>query len=75
MKVKKSVICYLKLADWLGLSLVAMGSCLHYFTLLGEKVMGMVLIASLIGIGLVMMSPFPVALFIQWAQKQDTTPN
>ncbi len=75
MKVKKNVISYLKLAHWLGLGLVLVGTGLHYFTLLGDKIMGMTLIASLIGIGLVMMSPFPIALFIQWAQKQDTKAN
>lgn len=70
---KKSVISYLKLAHWLGLTAVLLGTGTHYFTNFGSEVSGMTVIASLIGIGLVMMSPFPIALFIQWAQKQDAS--
>lgn len=35
------------------------------------EISGMLLISSLIGLGLVLMSPYPVVLFIQWAKRQD----
>ncbi|AVV83623.1 hypothetical protein SPWS13_1830 [Shewanella putrefaciens] len=31
----------------------------------------MLFISSLIGLGLVLMSPYPVVLFIQWAKQQE----
>lgn len=73
MKLKKNVISYLKLAHWLGLVAVLVGITLLYFTELESEISGMTIIASLIGLGLVMMSPFPIAIFIQWAQRQDAT--
>lgn len=38
---------------------------------IGQTVNGMVGISSLIGLGGVMISPFPVALFIQWASQSQ----
>ncbi|ABZ75404.1 conserved hypothetical protein [Shewanella halifaxensis HAW-EB4] len=38
---------------------------------MSQQVEGMVLIASLAGLGMVMMSPFPIALFFEWARKQN----
>lgn len=44
---------------------------IYFMSDLQQQVSGMVIIASLAGIGMVMMSPFPVALFLQWARAQS----
>ncbi|WP_308444237.1 hypothetical protein [Shewanella sairae] len=38
-----------------------------------QQIAGMVLVASLSGLGMVLMSPFPIALFLQWAKAQDSS--
>ncbi|WP_394205263.1 hypothetical protein [Shewanella waksmanii] len=52
--------------------MVLAGTVSYLYSDLAQDVTGMVTIASLIGIGLVAMSPFPVVLFIQWAKAQPT---
>ena len=68
--MQKSVIKPLKILHWLGLSMLLSGVGIYFLSNLSQQVEGMVLIASLSGIGMVMMSPFPIALFLEWAQKQ-----
>ncbi|WP_037470666.1 hypothetical protein [Shewanella waksmanii] len=62
----------LKLLHWLGLLMLTAGVGCYLMTEMAQQVSGMVTIASLIGLGLVAMSPFPVVLFIQWAKAQPT---
>lgn len=61
----------LKLAHWLGLAMVLAGLGIYGLTSWTEQIQGMLLVSSLIGLGLVMMSPFPIVLFFQWAKAQD----
>ncbi|MXR70748.1 hypothetical protein GNT65_19000 [Shewanella sp. JBTF-M18] len=61
----------LKLAHWLGLAMVLAGLGIYGLTLWTEQLQGILLVSSLIGLGLVMMSPFPIVLFIQWAKAQE----
>ncbi|ABV86104.1 hypothetical protein [Shewanella pealeana] len=68
--MQKSVIKPLKILHWLGLSLLLSGVGIYFLSDLSQQVEGMVLIACLSGLGMVMMSPFPIALFLEWAQKQ-----
>lgn len=63
----------LKLAHWLGLAMVMVGLGLYGLTSWTEQMQGILLVSSLLGLGLVMMSPFPIVLFIQWAKAQDQT--
>ncbi|WP_280925444.1 MULTISPECIES: hypothetical protein [Shewanella] len=62
----------LKLLHYLGSMLLMLGCYLHLFTDTSLRAQGMLIVASCIGIGLVMMAPFPVALMIQWAKNQDS---
>lgn len=61
----------LKIMHWLGLVMLLGGIGANYFTEMTLELSGMVLVSSLIGLGAVMMSPFPIVLFIQWAKEQD----
>ncbi len=61
----------LKLMHWLGLFMFISGCLAYLFTDITLVISGMVLVSSLIGLGLVMMSPFPIVIFIQWAREQD----
>ncbi|QYJ98375.1 hypothetical protein K0J45_03805 [Shewanella alkalitolerans] len=61
----------LKLAHWLGLAMVLAGLGIYGLTSWTEQIQGILLVSSLIGLGLVMMSPFPIVLFFQWAKAQD----
>ncbi|QYJ85602.1 hypothetical protein K0I73_15625 [Shewanella mesophila] len=61
----------LKIAHWLGLCMLVVGLAIYGFTSLTQEVNGMLLVATLIGLGLVMMSPFPIVMFIQWARSQE----
>ncbi|WP_281213106.1 hypothetical protein [Shewanella insulae] len=61
----------LKLAHWLGLAMVLAGLGIYGLTSWTEQIQGILLVSSLIGLGLVMMSPFPIVLFIQWAKAQE----
>jgi uncharacterized membrane protein len=71
--VQKNVINYLKMLHWIGLSMQLCGIGLFFFTEMQQQVTGITIIASLAGLGMVMMSPFPIALFLQWAK--DQTPD
>lgn len=71
LKNMKNIINMLKILHWIGVLLLICGIGVYLFTTMSQEVSGMLLIASLIGVGLVLMSPYPVALFIQWAKKQD----
>jgi drug/metabolite transporter (DMT)-like permease len=61
----------LKWLHWLGLVMVLAGIALLGLTGAGSQLKGMVAIASLLGLGGVLMSPFPVLVFIQWARRQQ----
>ena len=61
----------LKLLHYLGSMLLMLGCYLHLFTDTSQRAQGMLIVASCIGLGLVLMAPFPVALMIQWAKNQD----
>ncbi|MCZ4339036.1 hypothetical protein [Shewanella colwelliana] len=63
----------LKIAHWLGVFMLATGIMLYSFTALTQEVSGILLISCLIGLGLVLMSPFPMVLFIQWARAQENS--
>ena len=66
------MIIALKLLHYLGSMLLMLGCYLHLFTDTSQRAQGMLIVASCIGLGLVMMAPFPVALMIQWAKNQDS---
>jgi len=66
-----SVIGLLKLLHWMGVLMLLGGIGLYMLTTMALEVSGMLTIASLIGLGLVFMSPYPVVIFIQWAKAQD----
>ncbi|ABV35475.1 conserved hypothetical protein [Shewanella sediminis HAW-EB3] len=61
----------LKVMHWVGLFMFIIGVLAYLFTDMALVISGMVLVSSLIGLGLVMMSPFPIVIFIQWAREQD----
>ncbi|GGI99035.1 hypothetical protein GCM10007978_41050 [Shewanella hanedai] len=61
----------LKVMHWMGLVLLITGVATYLFTDMSQVVSGMVTVSTLIGLGAVMMSPFPVVLFIQWARRQE----
>lgn len=62
----------LKGLHYLGSLLLFVGSYLLVFTESSQRAQGMLMVASFIGLGLAMMTPYPVALVIQWAKKQDS---
>lgn len=68
----KSVMKFLKILHWLGLTMVLGGVWLHLGTDLTEQVSGMLWTSVLLGLGLVFMSPFPVVLAIEWARGQSS---
>ncbi|WP_424527531.1 hypothetical protein [Shewanella indica] len=51
--------------------MLLVGVGIYMLTTMALEVSGMLIIASLIGLGLVFMSPYPVVIFIQWAKAQD----
>ncbi|PWF63709.1 hypothetical protein CBX96_09575 [Shewanella sp. BC20] len=61
----------LKFLHWLGVLMLVCGLGIYMLTQWSLEISGMLLISSLIGLGLVLMSPYPVVLFIQWAKRQD----
>jgi hypothetical protein len=65
----------LKMLHLIGLIMLAVGVYLYLNTTLGQQVSGMLVIALLIGIGTLIMSPLPVALVIEWARKQPFSDN
>ncbi|GIU21782.1 hypothetical protein L2719_00800 [Shewanella schlegeliana] len=69
--MEKSVIKTLKILHWMGLSMLLCSVGTYFLSDMSQQVEGMVMIASLAGLGMVMMSPFPIALFLEWARKQN----
>ena len=69
--MQKNVINYLKMLHWVGLSMLLCAVGLYFFTELTQQLAGMMIVACLSGLGMVMMSPFPVVLFLQWAKAQN----
>lgn len=67
----KSIMNLLKFFHWLGVSMLVCGLAVYLLTQWGQQVTGMLLISTLIGLGLALMSPYPVVLFIQWVKRQD----
>ena len=67
----KSTMNLLKFLHWLGVLMLVCGLGFYMLTQWSLEISGMLLISSLIGLGLVLMSPYPVVLFIQWATRQD----
>ncbi|WP_299796127.1 hypothetical protein [uncultured Shewanella sp.] len=61
----------LKMMHWLGLIMFTAGVFAYQFTEVTQTINGMVMVSSLIGLGAVSMSPFPIVIFIQWARAQD----
>ncbi|MCU7964392.1 hypothetical protein ACGMNB_06940 [Shewanella oncorhynchi] len=71
----KSTLNLLKFLHWLGVLMLVCGLGFYMLTQWSLEISGMLLISSLIGLGLVLMSPYPVVLFIQWAKRQDEHPK
>jgi len=71
----KSTMNLLKFLHWLGVLMLVCGLGFYMLTQWSLEISGMLLISSLIGLGLVLMSPYPVVLFIQWAKRQDELPK
>lgn len=67
----KSTLNLLKFLHWLGVLMLVCGLGFYMLTQWSLEISGMLLISSLIGLGVVLMSPYPVVLFIQWAKRQD----
>ncbi|PIW61343.1 hypothetical protein [Shewanella sp. CG12_big_fil_rev_8_21_14_0_65_47_15] len=67
----KSIMNLLKFLHWLGVLMLVCGLGIYLLTQWSLYISGMLLISTLIGLGLVLMSPYPVVLFIQWAKRQD----
>ncbi|WP_415775879.1 hypothetical protein ACMYQ1_04145 [Shewanella oncorhynchi] len=67
----KSTLNLLKFLHWLGVLMLVCGLGFYMLTQWSLEISGMLLISSLIGLGLVLMSPYPVVLFMQWAKRQD----
>ncbi|QSX29257.1 hypothetical protein [Shewanella cyperi] len=66
----KSVLKVLKILHWLGLGMLLVAVGLYFFTPSQQGLAGIMLISVLAGLGLVLMSPYPVVLFIEWARSQ-----
>ena len=54
----------------LGLGLIAAGLYLLLLTDASAQISGMVALSSALGLGGVLVSPYPVIKMIQWAQRQ-----
>ncbi|ABM26124.1 MULTISPECIES: hypothetical protein [Shewanella] len=67
----KSTLNLLKFLHWLGVLMLVCGVGVYMLTQWSLDISGMLFISSLIGLGLVLMSPYPVVLFIQWAKQQE----
>ena len=62
------IFLYLHLA---GLGLIACGLYLLLLTDTSSQVSGMVMLSTALGLGGVLVSPYPVIKFIQWANRQQ----
>jgi Na+/melibiose symporter-like transporter len=65
------MIKLLKLLHIVGLIMLLVGVGLHWQSDIGQQVSGILVIALLIGVGTLIMSPLPVALVIEWSKKQS----
>ena len=66
---------FFKVLHMFGLLCVGIGAGLYLLTDVANEITGMLIIASLIGAGLLIMAPYPVALVFDWAQKQHINQN
>lgn len=64
----KTIMNLLKFLHWLGVLMLVCGLELYMLTQWSLDISGMLLISIFIGLGLVLMSPNPVVLSIQWRQ-------
>jgi Na+/melibiose symporter-like transporter len=64
------MIKLVKVLHIIGLIMLLVGVGLYWQSDIGQQVSGMLVIALLIGVGTLIMSPLPVALVIEWAKKQ-----
>jgi uncharacterized protein with FMN-binding domain len=60
-----------KWLHFLGLLMFILGLCGYAFTTLQLTLNGILALSVLIGVGLMIMSPYPIVLFLQWAQKES----
>ncbi|MEH6465521.1 MAG: hypothetical protein V7771_16670 [Shewanella psychromarinicola] len=65
------MIKLLKVLHIVGLIMLLVGVGLHWQSDIGQQVSGILVIALLIGVGTLIMSPLPVALVIEWSKKQS----
>ncbi|PKG80008.1 hypothetical protein CXF80_17775 [Shewanella sp. Actino-trap-3] len=65
------MIKILKVLHIVGLIMLLVGVGLHWQSDIGQQVSGILVIALLIGVGTLIMSPLPVALVIEWSKKQS----
>lgn len=54
-----------------GLALIGVGLYLLLLTEQTQQVSGMVAVSSALGLGGVLISPYPVVKFITWSRQQD----
>ncbi|GGP52155.1 hypothetical protein GCM10009347_18960 [Shewanella algicola] len=69
------MIKLLKALHFIGIVMLLVGIFLYWQTDVVQQVSGMLVVASLIGVGTLMMSPLPVALVFEWARNQPTSDN
>ncbi|UTV30133.1 hypothetical protein [Photobacterium atrarenae] len=60
---------WFKMLHGVGLLMIVAGTGLLVMTQIEQTLNGMLVVSSLLGIGGVMISPFPVALFFRWASN------
>ncbi|WP_208764165.1 hypothetical protein [Shewanella aestuarii] len=65
------MIKWLKVLHYIGSLMMLFGGYLLLFTQTSQQIDGMMVVASLIGLGLLMMAPYPVALVIEWSHRQQ----
>lgn len=56
---------------FLGLGMFIAGLAGYFFTDMTLTVTGMLALSCLIGVGIMIMSPYPIVLFLEWALKQS----
>jgi hypothetical protein len=69
-QAQSPIIKVFKILHIIGLTLFITGVASLLMTDIEQNVTGMVVISSLIGLGLVLVSPFPIALVFQWASNK-----
>lgn len=69
-QAQNPIIKVFKILHIIGLTLFIAGIASLLMTDIEQNVTGMVVISSLIGLGLVLVSPFPIALVFQWASNK-----